>query len=289
MAEVPLSFVRDGSGDHGDLLLTLGSYRQRCDSYYLVIDDSPGTGGDVDAALARLREQWTTQLERLRQEPGTVFLPYDFSDQYTGWLQVTCDDGRHAAIQAGWATIEGYTFPPSDFVGTAATLTAITPFDGAAVECDLDDLISAVRAVPGAEHRPRDESGHVWIALCRNGEFGGLRLGMPRSTALLVADPERTHPGVTDERADFDDISLRFAGGRLTAISVRFRPEGMRLPGIMASTAGRALSPVAQDTALTTLHEAGLDDLGQHRFRGEHVTCRLTFHDGFLADVTVEL
>lgn len=126
------------------------------------------------------------------------------------------------------------------------------------------------------------------VALCRDGEFHGLRLGMARDGALLVADPEHTHPR-TDDGAEFEDVTLAFAGGRLTGITARPRPGGMRLPGIMASAAGEPLTVLPAAAARKELHDAGLEDLGADHFRGEHTTGTLTFHDGLLTEVTVVL
>lgn len=80
-----------GSGGHDDLLLyVVGQPRERCDSYYLGLDDSfdgERSGADsVRAVLRRLLEQWVHAL-RGAGEGDVLFLPYDFSDQSTGCLR----------------------------------------------------------------------------------------------------------------------------------------------------------------------------------------------------------
>ncbi|MDP4509628.1 hypothetical protein [Nonomuraea turcica] len=145
MNNVPLRLERTTDRDvHGDLILRLGTYRHVCDSYYLAIDESAQAGQDVADGLVRLLDQWDEHLQRVRATGGTVFLPFDFSDQCTAWLRVSSPDGSQATVQAGWSSIEGWSFSPSDFAETAARVHDFKPVINASVECDLDDLIAAV-------------------------------------------------------------------------------------------------------------------------------------------------
>lgn len=75
---------------------------------------------------------------------GTAWLPFDLSDQYTGWLRVRTPDGDRAVVQAGWSGIAGWSFMPTDFIGTPVPKT-LTEIENAAVECRLPDLIAAVQ------------------------------------------------------------------------------------------------------------------------------------------------
>ncbi|MGW4809090.1 hypothetical protein [Kitasatospora sp. NPDC004272] len=144
---VPLRFSRTTDlGCHGDLLLELGGWRHECDSYYLAIDDSPRAGADIARGLVRLLDQWLEQLERLPQlgTGGRVFLPFDFSDEYTGWLRVSNGGGGPVTVEAGWSGAEGWSFHPSDVAGTAELVRDFKPIDGAGIECGLGDLVAAV-------------------------------------------------------------------------------------------------------------------------------------------------
>jgi hypothetical protein len=142
----PFQFSRTTDrGVHGDLLMRLGAWRHTCDSYYLAIDESPAMGVDLASALARLLEQWVEQLEQLRVTGTPAFLPFDFSDQCTGWLRVSSTSPDQVLVEAGWSGVAGWSFYPSDIADTAAGLSDFEPVTSACVECGLDDLIAAIR------------------------------------------------------------------------------------------------------------------------------------------------
>jgi hypothetical protein len=143
---------------------------------------------------------------------------------------------------------------------------------------------------PSAEEGLRD--------LCRGGWLAGVHLGMDRALVLHAADPEQVHPEVTEDSADFEDVSFRFAGGLLSEIIVRVRAEGIRLPGTMSSQNSPRPSAVPRDDALRVLRDSGLTEVPpsspipevaaaverfefrQRRGRG----CVLFFHYGVLSE-----
>jgi hypothetical protein len=128
---------------HRDLLLCLGTYRHTCDSYYLAIDDSATAGSTVEQNLGRLLDQWVQQLQQLT--PGTAtFLPFDFSDQCTAWLRVDCIDADRVVVQAGWSSLEGWSFMPSNFT-TVTPPDDFQPVVNARIECRLADLITTIK------------------------------------------------------------------------------------------------------------------------------------------------
>ncbi|MFJ9058964.1 hypothetical protein [Streptomyces sp. NPDC102409] len=133
-------------GSHNDLRLRVGSYQHRCDSYYFALDDAPMVPGGLGLRLSRLLEQWSSQVASLRDGGGTVYLPYDFSDQCTAWLRVTSADGETAEVQAGWTSIEAWGIYPSDYLATAPAVTDFDPISGAQVECSLNDLAARIDA-----------------------------------------------------------------------------------------------------------------------------------------------
>ncbi|WP_329117889.1 hypothetical protein [Streptomyces sp. NBC_01353] len=142
---VPLQFERlSKKGDHSDLRLSLGPYLHTCDSYYLVIDESPTASRRLGANLARLLEQWKDQVDELKGAGGTAYLPYDFSDQCTAWLRVTSTDGRDAEVHAGWSLVEAWGIEPSNYVATAPEITDFDPIANAQIACSLDDLSECI-------------------------------------------------------------------------------------------------------------------------------------------------
>ncbi|GGT30295.1 hypothetical protein GCM10010176_088590 [Nonomuraea spiralis] len=68
---------------------------------------------------------------------------YWISDQCTAWLRVSSPNGSETTVEAGWSSIEGWSFSPSDFAETA-TVHDFESVVNASVECDLGDLIAAV-------------------------------------------------------------------------------------------------------------------------------------------------
>jgi hypothetical protein len=114
---VAFCWDRPATGGHDDLLLRLGGWSQRCDSYYFAIeaeDDGPGVdAGRVAKVMLALLRQWRDRVLQLA-DSAIVYLPYDFSDQCTGWLRVQ-RSGAQLEITVGWSSIEGYSFNPSDF------------------------------------------------------------------------------------------------------------------------------------------------------------------------------
>lgn len=108
---------RPATGGHDDLVLKLDGWVHRCDSYYFAIEaenDGPGMGARrVAKVMLALLKQWRDRVLQLA-DGAIVYLPYDFSDQGTGWLRVQ-RSGLQLEITAGWSSIEGYSFSPSDF------------------------------------------------------------------------------------------------------------------------------------------------------------------------------
>ncbi|MER7624372.1 hypothetical protein [Streptomyces sp. NPDC126503] len=88
----------------------------------------------------RLLEQWRSQVDGLRGAGGTAYLPYEFSDECTGWLRVSSAEGHNAEVQAGWTMVSGWSFTPSDYLETAQQIADFEPEANARIECFLDDL-----------------------------------------------------------------------------------------------------------------------------------------------------
>jgi hypothetical protein len=107
---------RDNDGGHDDLHLWIEGYSRTTDSYYLALDRAMLAGDEsadkVRRVLIRLLQRWT---DALAQATATrpVYLPYDFSDQYTGCLQCR-PEGECIEIVPGWSNREGWGVWPSD-------------------------------------------------------------------------------------------------------------------------------------------------------------------------------
>ncbi|MFE9791324.1 hypothetical protein ACFYRL_06245 [Streptomyces goshikiensis] len=139
--DVPLSFDRlPAASSYDDLKLTVGTFEHVCDSSYLSIDLYPTDTDDLGGALARLPEQWSTQVDGLRPVGGTAYLPYDFSDQCTAWLRISSTDGHTAEVQAGWSSTPGWDVNPFNYVPEAREVSDFRPLPEARITCLLGDL-----------------------------------------------------------------------------------------------------------------------------------------------------
>ncbi|WP_067273268.1 hypothetical protein [Mitsuaria sp. 7] len=152
--DLSLSF-QDNQTGHKDLVLRFAGQERICDSYYLVIDDGlPSVGEDerkIRAVLLRLLEQWLEVVQGLKA--GEIgYLPYDLSDQYSGWLRCTATPDGYTLAQ-GWSTVEGWSFPPSD-VGDLLHHLEGFRVDGPVLEVARDDLLSAIRASASLARQP---------------------------------------------------------------------------------------------------------------------------------------
>ena len=78
-----LRFEDNGTG-HNDIILQLGEQSWVCDSYYFALDQELMPGHEdarkIRTVLHRLLERWLEALQNM-SDGGSVFLPYDFSDQ----------------------------------------------------------------------------------------------------------------------------------------------------------------------------------------------------------------
>jgi len=143
-----LSFTFHDDGSlHDDLSLSIGGATFRCDSYYFNLDDDgredQSDHEKVKHALERLLHQWLTVARKLR-DSDTVFLPYDFSDQYTGWLRVV-RHGDTVDIVRGTSNIEGWSFYPSEVGELLYELRDFAP-DGRCVSMRAADLVVSIES-----------------------------------------------------------------------------------------------------------------------------------------------
>ena len=102
---------RSNNTGHEDLYFRLGDYSCVVDSYYLALDaENDGPNGRIESILAQLLGSWINALHST--DPGTsVFLPFDFSDEFTRCLKCVKQD-NYVEIQLGWSERAGYSVKP---------------------------------------------------------------------------------------------------------------------------------------------------------------------------------
>jgi hypothetical protein len=136
---------QDNGTAHDDLLIRFAGQTLVGDSYYFSLDrnvrpndESPAK---VKAVLRKLLEQWLTAASNL-PEGGTAFLPFDFSDQSTGWL--CCQrSGNEMTVSRGWALVQGHSLFPSAVGECLSDLSGFIA-DGTAIIASRDDLLQAI-------------------------------------------------------------------------------------------------------------------------------------------------
>lgn len=143
--ELSLLFDSNRTG-HNDLFLRFAGQIYICDSYYLALDGElmPDIekGSEVRVSLRRLLEQWYSAIETV-PEGGSVYLPYDFSDQYTAWLHCT-RSGDTVTIVHGHTDLEGWSISPSALGQHMFRLPRFQP-NGPPVQTLISDLIEGIR------------------------------------------------------------------------------------------------------------------------------------------------
>jgi hypothetical protein len=135
----------DNDTAHDDLFLRFAGQIYVGDSYYFALDrgmqpddESPGK---VKAVVRKLLEQWLTAAAGLA-DGGTAFLPFDFSDQSTGWLR--CQRrGNEMDVSKGYSLVQGHSLFPS-VVGEYVYSLPDFYIDGPTVKSDREDLLQAI-------------------------------------------------------------------------------------------------------------------------------------------------
>jgi hypothetical protein len=143
--DLSLTF-HDNKTGHQDILLRFAGQEWICDSYYFAIDGEllPEVEDDrkIRAVLRRLHEQWLEAIETLKV--GEVaYIPFDFSDQCTGWLRCTATPTGYSVAQ-GWSSLEGWSFSPSAVGELLHNLEGFRA-DGPTLEVVSSELLAAIR------------------------------------------------------------------------------------------------------------------------------------------------
>jgi hypothetical protein len=142
-----LSIEPDVTSPHR-LVLNLGTSRFEC---VLELDhpDFAIDGGHLGPLFTL--DCWIAELDRLSRGGGpVVLLPFNFSDQCTGWLRVALSPDRLAEVQAGWSGVSQYDLAPTDLAAAGRRIFDFEPVRNAKIVRPLADLIAAVHAARAA-------------------------------------------------------------------------------------------------------------------------------------------
>ena len=104
----------------------VGSESRAGESYYLGLH--PNSENDdfrpIEGTM-QLVGEWIRLLSDLK-DGQQLFLPFDFSDEYTRWLTML-REGRDVTVVFGWATVEGWSISPKDLSQYAHSLPNFMP------------------------------------------------------------------------------------------------------------------------------------------------------------------
>jgi hypothetical protein len=96
-------------------VLHLDHFEQSCQTDWLEWDgEAGGFVRDVRAVLVRLLEQWRDDVNAFRSGEVT-FLPFDFDEEGTGWLQVTALDDEIVEVLPISYRTGGWSIDPSSY------------------------------------------------------------------------------------------------------------------------------------------------------------------------------
>lgn len=111
---------------YNQIEVCIGTESRVGESYYLGLQPNsenhefrPATG------TLQLVNEWIRLLTEL-DDGQQLFLPFDFSDEYTRWLTLR-REGRDVTIVFGWTTIEGWAITPHDLSQFAHGLPGFMP------------------------------------------------------------------------------------------------------------------------------------------------------------------
>jgi hypothetical protein len=104
----------------------VGTESRAGESYYLGLQpNSPSLDFQPATGAWQLVTEWIRLLTTM-EDGQQLFLPFDFSDEYTRWLTLRREN-RDVAVAFGWATIEGWAISPCDLSEYASGLPGFMP------------------------------------------------------------------------------------------------------------------------------------------------------------------
>ncbi len=108
-----VDIIDNDKGGHEDLLFSIPDLigDRSFDTYYFCLAVEPiETIDDIKNAVSQLLQFWLGKIAESKNGE-TIYLPIDFSDQYTGCLKVQNKD-KHLILTYGFSRREGYAVDP---------------------------------------------------------------------------------------------------------------------------------------------------------------------------------
>lgn len=144
---------RDNGTAHDDIHVCLEGFSRTADSYYFALDPEMLPGREstdkVRQVLVQLLQHWLNTVAQA-ESTEAAYLPFDFSDQYTGCFQCK-PHGEFLEVVPGWSSREGWSVSPSN---PGDYFFGITDFksDSAPVRLPKEEFLRRIReAIANAE------------------------------------------------------------------------------------------------------------------------------------------
>ena len=137
-----------GHGGHSDLFLKIPllGVDVSADTYYFVlaIEDRQDlvNAQDVRRGIVGLLQYWQEQTSACGDR-RTIYLPFDFSDQYTGCLQVVAN-GLNVQLCYGFSLIEGWRVNPLNPAMYCHEVTDFKAHNSGMIELPRQQFIDAL-------------------------------------------------------------------------------------------------------------------------------------------------
>jgi len=108
------------------IAVQVGTEYRAGESYYLGLQSNGENPGDHPIkGILQLVSEWIRLLIELN-DGKQLYLPFDFSDEFTRWLTIH-RDGQEVTIVFGWAAVEGWSISPGDLSPYAHGLPVFMP------------------------------------------------------------------------------------------------------------------------------------------------------------------
>ncbi|PRX56651.1 hypothetical protein [Flagellimonas meridianipacifica] len=118
-----IEIIENNGGGHNDLLFEIPKLigQQKFDTYYFALAIEPKHGiAEIKNAVARLIDSWNKKQAELKNGQ-VIYLPIDFSDQYTGCLRV--EKKNDLTLSYGFSRREGWRGDPMNPVDYFESIT----------------------------------------------------------------------------------------------------------------------------------------------------------------------
>jgi hypothetical protein len=123
---INIEIIENDKGGHEDLLFEIPELisLQRFDTYYFALAIEPKSGiKEIKNAVAELIASWNKKQTEM-ENGQVIYLPIDFSDQYTGCLKV--EKKNDLNLTYGFSRREGWSVDP---INPTEYYESITDFD----------------------------------------------------------------------------------------------------------------------------------------------------------------